>query len=766
MANMAAQKSAYLLEQATSPVSWYPWGEEAAAKARADDKLVFLSIGYSTCHWCHVMDRESFGNKEIEKILQERYVCIRVDREERPDVDRLYMTFVQAAHGNGGWPLNVWLTPDLKPIYGCSYLPPDEKAAAQGRPSLQALLKRMDKKWASEKATLQASADSIVLALESEGAAHASSETHAAMPNGNAAAPSHGHKETPAQLPTTDPWATDCFAALLKQYDSANGGFGRSPKFPQPSTLGFLLAYNTYLIRGKKNTSSAELARDMALKTLRHMAYGGIRDHIRGGFHRYSRDETWHVPHFEKTLCDQAQLAMIYATAYQISDDQFYADVCNDILDYASYRLSHKLGGFYSGEDADSLPTPDATEKKEGAFYAWTTDELQKVLSRPIASAPGVTHADVYMHHYNAKIGGNVDPYEEDHCELDGKNVLHAKHSMEEAAKAYGCVQQEVRDVLGRSRQILVDALEAGDLLNKPRPQVDYKLITGWNGLMVSAYARCAQVLNKGQYAEIAIATAQFIKDKLYDEQSNSLMRNCYGDGYTVVQLEKPIQGFAEDYAFVIRGLLDLYEAVFDDQWLAFAEKLQQRQDELFWDAEHGAYFNTQANDPTIVARIKEEQDGAEPSASSVAAGNLLRLAAITGDQAYQQRAVTTLAFFERHLKEVPMALPELVTARMMYSHGLRQIVVRGDKDARETKILKRTVQELHIPDKVLVWSDKSQKWLSERVPFYATLEAADDRPAVFICSKFHSTGQYTDSDELETVLRGQAVQSRSCAIL
>ncbi|XP_048467091.1 spermatogenesis-associated protein 20 [Rhincodon typus] len=590
------EKSPYLLQHANNPVDWYPWGEEAFAKAKKEDKPIFLSVGYSTCHWCHVMERESFENEEIGKIMNENFVCIKVDREERPDVDKVYMTFVQATSGGGGWPMSVWLTPDLKPFVGGTYFPPEDGFHRLG---FKTVLKNLAGQWKRNRKDLTERSDKILTALQKGVEVSANKE---AVP------------------PPCARVMERCFEQLAHSYEDEYGGFCESPKFPSPVNFNFLFRFWAL----NKSEEKGAQALQMALHTLKMMALGGIHDHIGQGFHRYSTDRRWHVPHFEKMLYDQGQLAVSYIEAYQISGDTFFADVARDILLYVSRDLSDQSGGFYSAEDADSYPTTESIDKKEGAFCVWTEKEIRQLLRDPIPDATeNITMADVFSYHYDVKERGNVNPAQDSSQEYQG-------HSS---------------------------------------PAVHNK-----EGLMISGFARVGAVLGEKGYIQRALRAAGFLREHMFDSSSGRLLRSCYrGDERVVEQTATPIHGFLDDYAFIIRGLIDLYEASFDEQWLEWAVKLQQIQDTLFWDAKGFAYFSDDAQDPSVLIRLKENQDGAEPSGNAVAASNLVRLANFANRPDWSDRSRQLVAAFTKLLDSMPIALPEMVTALMVQHYPLKQ---------------------------------------------------------------------------------------------
>nr|XP_023021222.1 spermatogenesis-associated protein 20 [Leptinotarsa decemlineata] len=493
---LALEKSPYLLQHATNPVDWFPWGQEAFDKAKAENKLIFLSVGYSTCHWCHVMEKESFENDSVAEIMNKYFVNIKVDREERPDVDKLYMSFIQASVGGGGWPMSVFLTPDLEPLAGGTYFPPEDK---YGRPGFKTFLKKIADQWRDKKAILSKSGKHTVEVLKKVS--------------------SQDQKQCQTvDLPGEEAWKK-CFLQLHRHYESDFGGFNSAPKFPQPSNFNFL--FHMYS-RDKKSEQGA-MCLEMCLHTLKKMAYGGIHDHVNKGFARYSVDDRWHVPHFEKMLYDQAQLAVSYCDAYVLTKDEFYADIVRDILTYVARDLSHELGGFYGAEDADSYPYEGAPHKQEGAFCVWEYDEIFNLLDE---KTQGISHAEVVEYHYNVKKNGNVKPSQDPHGELLNKNVLVCFGSLESTANKFNTTVDIVKKILGESHRILYDERQ-----KRPKPHVDTKIVTSWNGLMISGYAKAGFVLKDQTYTDRALKAAEFIKKFLYNEEEKSLLRCCYNGG-------------------------------------------------------------------------------------------------------------------------------------------------------------------------------------------------------------------------------------------
>jgi uncharacterized protein YyaL (SSP411 family) len=715
---LANEKSPYLLQHAHNPVDWYAWGAEAFAKARRENKPIFLSIGYSTCHWCHVMEREEFEKEDVAAIMNRDFVNIKVDREERPDVDRVYMTFVQATTGGGGWPMSVWLTPDLKPFVGGTYFPPDDR---YGQPGFTKVLGRIADAWKKDHEKIAQSSDQIIATL--------SNADHAASPSSERL----GTKVLEAG-----------YQEIARGYDAREGGFGSAPKFPRPVTLNFLFRFyargvaQVSNLRNQQNATSkvapqAERALEMNLFTLRKMAAGGIHDHLGGGFHRYSVDAYWHVPHFEKMLYDQAQLAVAYLDAFQITHDAFFESVARDTLDYVRREMTDKAGGFYSAEDADSLFEQGKPEHGEGAFYVWTKKEIDHSVGKD---------AKIFDYHYGVQAEGNTPPGSDPQGEFRGRNILIERHSTAETAKHFGEGEEAVRDSLHKSRATLFALRE-----KRPRPHLDDKIITAWNGLMISAFARGAQVLGDAGYLETATRAADFIQTQLWDESKKTLTRS-YREG-------RSADGFADDYAFFIQGLLDLYEASFDAKWLKFALQLQQTQDRLFSDEKSGGYFSGTGKDPSILLRMKEDYDNAEPAPSSVAARNLLRLAQIRDAKELQTRAGKTISAFGTQLSRIPSAMPLMLVALDFSLSKPKQVVIAGKRDADDTRALLTEVHKHFLPNTILLLADgaESQKFLDEKLEAVRAMSPIDGKAAAYVCENFSCQAPVTESKQLAELL-------------
>ncbi len=675
------EKSPYLLQHAYNPVDWRPWGPEAFEAARRENKPIFLSIGYSTCHWCHVMERESFSNPEIAAVMNRHFICVKVDREERPDVDQVHMAFVQATTGGGGWPMSVFLTPDLKPFFGGTYFPP---TAVSGRPGFKEILEILAREWETNHDKIVDSATEIADKLKQ---------------SAERAGSSSGQPERSI--------LESGFARYEKSFDATNGGFGGAPKFPQPVALNFLLRHHA-------RTGNPQ-ALEMALLTLRRMSEGGIHDHLGGGFHRYSTDARWFLPHFEKMLYDQAQLAVSYLEAYQLTREPLFEQTARDILDYVLSRMTDPAGGFYSAEDADSALVDEPGEKAEGAFYVWTAEEVSRVLGDD----------ELFAARFGVRADGNV---EVDHFgEFKGKNILFAAVSPEELSGKFGLSAAEVVSRLESARGRLLQARE-----KRPRPLRDDKVLTAWNGLMISAFSKAAQTLGDDRYRKAAENAARFLQTNLYNHATKRLQRRWR-------QGEAAVDGFADDYFFLVQGLLDLYETTLQDRWLLWAMDLSESADRLFLDRERGGWFTTAGTDPHLLLRLKDDYDGAEPAPSSVATLNLLRLSQLAPEGPWKEEAGKSLQAFAARLEQVPTAMPQMLAALDFHLEKPLQILIAGDADSPDTKAIAREIHRRFIPAKAIFLADggPAQKRLSPGLEILSSLKKIDGKATAYICRDY-----------------------------
>jgi len=694
------EKSPYLLQHSHNPVDWYAWGEEAFAKARAENKPIFLSIGYSTCHWCHVMERESFESERIAGLLNRDFVSIKVDREERPDLDRIYMAFVQATTGGGGWPMSVWLTPELQPFYGGTYFPPENR---YGHPGFASVLTQIAEAWRKDRERIMESAREAVAQL----AEHAAFEP--------------GRPE-----PVDQKLLDHGFHLFRRTFDPQLGGFGGAPKFPRPSVFNFLLRY-------WDRTRNRE-ALDMVLLTLREMAKGGMNDQLGGGFHRYSVDERWFVPHFEKMLYDQAQLVVSYLEAFQITREEQYADAARRTLDYVLRDMTGPEGAFYSAEDADSVIDPqEPAVKGEGAFYIWTTEEIRDLLEEPLAAW--------FAYRYGVAEGGNVahDP----HQEFTGRNILYQAATVEETAEQFGRPVEEVQAGLESAARMLLEARA-----KRVRPHLDDKVLTAWNGLMISAFALGGAVLNEPRYASAALRAAEFLADRMFDPESGVLLRR-YRQG------DAAIPGFLDDYALFAQALLDLYERQFDRRHLELALRLTEEQRKRFEDREKGGFFSSAEGDASLVMRVKDDYDGAEPAGNSVAAMNLLRLGELANRTDLREAAHRTVAAFTPRLEAAPVALPQMLcVCERMLADG-RQIVIAGESGASGTQALLAAVHARFLPNAavMLVDSPKARDFFAARSPAIGAMVPVNGHTAAYVCRDYTCQLPVSTPAELEKLL-------------
>ncbi|KAF8468349.1 hypothetical protein BDZ91DRAFT_812087 [Kalaharituber pfeilii] len=677
---------------ANNPVHWQLWNPETLALAKQHDRMIFVSIGYAACHWCHVMERESFENEEVAKILNGNFIPIKVDREERPDVDRIYMNFVQATTGSGGWPLNVFLTPDLEPIFGGTYWP-GPNAVASPHIGFLEVLEKIVKIWKEQKERCLNSAKETIAQLKDfadEGL------------KGTAGEPSDG-----LEIDLLE----DAYQYFLKRFDSSFGGFGLAPKFPTPVNLAFLLRLGTFpaTVEDVVGDMECEHAKFMAMATLKNMAKGGIHDHIGHGFARYSVTADWSLPHFEKMLYDQAQLLGVYLDAWLVTNETEMLDVVYDIADYMCVdALKHPGGGFYSSEDADSLYRRTDTEKREGAFYVWTRKEFDHILGEQDAVIPAK--------YWNVQIHGNVDPEHDPHDDFINQNVLAVWTTPAQLATQYGMSEEAVNQLIKNARKKLLEHRAR----ERPRPGLDDKIIVSWNGLAIGSLARAGAVLvsvdsqRSKRMIENAEEAAEFIKKSLYDEKTGELKR-VYRDGPG----ETP--GFADDYAYLISGLLSLYEATSKVKYLQWASLLQDKQIELFWDKDAGGFFSTSNAATDLILRLKDGLDSQEPSTNGVSATNLHRLSTILGDFSLQIYANKTCEAFSPEILQHPFLFCSMLPAIVASNLGMRSVVLAGDTEDLELKRHKAKLRRKLLTNTTVVELDPKKKgeeeikWLMER---------------------------------------------------
>jgi uncharacterized protein YyaL (SSP411 family) len=663
------EKSPYLLQHAHNPVDWYPWGEEAFARARERDSPNFHSIGYATCHWCHVMERESFEDERVAALLNEDFVAIKVDREERPDVDRVYMAAMQALGLGGGWPLNVFLTPALEPFSGGTYFPPDARG---GRPGMVQLLPHVAHAWREKRAEIVEQGAALVEALAAADAA---------------TAPADG-------APAAGALADAAFAWYGRAWDRDEGGFGRAPKFPTPSNLLFLLRH------GERRPEARATAHAIVRSQLDAMAARGLRDHLGGGFHRYSVDRHWAVPHFEKMLYDQAQLALAYVEAFRIERRAEDAAVARDVFAYVARDLTGAHGAFLSAEDADS-------EGEEGRFYVWTPAELERVL--------GADDAALAARRWGVTATGNFE---------HGATVLWIAATVDELAGELGLDAAEVSRRLESIRARLFDARSA-----RPRPLLDDKVLAAWNGMMIEAFAHGAIVLDDSSLARTAERAGAFVWGALFDARTRALARR-WRDGQSAGA------GQLDDYAFLARGFVDLHEATGDPVWLERAVRLVEGMVERFWDDEEGGFFESPAGDASIRVRMKGAYDGAELAGNSIALWLLASLGTLCDRPDWRARAARTGDAFRARIAEHPAAMPALLVALPLVDRGPRQVVVAGTRGAIDTEALLAVYRRSAGPDDrlLVVGEGEDRERVTSFSPWAAEHRPIDGRAAAYVC--------------------------------
>ncbi len=647
-------------------MDWYPWGDEAFERARREEKPIFLSIGYSTCHWCHVMERESFENPEVAELLNAHFVPVKVDREERPDVDRVHMTAMQAMGQGGGWPLNVFLTPSLRPFYGGTYFPPVTRG---GRMGMTELLPRVHAAWLDQREQIEASGERVLEML------------------GSLAEPPAG------DAPSADDLFASCAQWLERSHDEAEGGFGNAPKFPSTANLAFLLRW---WARDPEARADALL---MVRRQLDAMAAGGIHDHVGGGFHRYSTDREWLVPHFEKMLYDQALIADAYVEGFLATGDPAYADTARGVFAYVARDLTSPEGAFWSAEDADS-------EGVEGRFYVWTPAQLSAVL--------GDDDAALVVHAYGVTPQGNFE---------HGQSILHRVHDDAGSAKRFGLGATDVARRLATARERLLAARSA-----RVRPHLDDKVLASWNGLMIAALAHGARAFGEPALAAAATRAADFVWNALWDPATRTLQRRWrQGDVAGPGQLD--------DHAYLARGFVALFEATHDPRWLERAVALADAMIERYADESTGAFFESPAGDASVAVRMMDGFDGAELAGNSVALDVLLRLAALLDRPAWRERADRALLYWRRRLAGAAWAMPMMLAALDRASAPSRQVVVAGAPDAPDTRGLLAVVDRgFHPNDDFAFVSDATRTALASLAPFTATLRPIDGRAAAYVC--------------------------------
>ena len=671
---LAKESSPYLLQHKNNPVDWYPWGDEAFQKALELNRPIFLSIGYSTCHWCHVMEEESFEDEQVAQLLNDNFISIKVDREERPEIDHLYMTVCQAMTGKGGWPLTIIMTPDKYPFFAGTYFP---KKGRMGRPGMIELLPAISDAWVNKKDELIQSANQIKKYLIDS-----------------------NNKELGDQLNQTILTTTN--SQFINRYDKTHGGFGTKPKFPSPHNLIYLLRYH--------NMSGDKTSLLMVEKTLQEMRLGGIFDHVGFGFHRYSTDTEWILPHFEKMLYDQAMLTLAYTEAYQITNNQLYKDTAEEILYYVQRNMTDKRGGFYSAEDADS-------EGEEGLFYLWTIDEIKNILSN--------VESELLINTYGLNKEGNYD--DEATGNRTEKNILYLKEPINNI------------ELKNRLNQIIEKLYQARE--KRIHPLKDDKILTDWNGLMIAAYAKAGDVFNSDDYIQQAEKSAQFILKNLTDNNGRLLKRYRNGNA--------GVDAHLDDYAFFIWGLLELYEATFNVTYLAEAIQLSNIMVDEFWDVTNGGFFLGGESSEKLIVRAKTGYDGAMPSGNSVAAMNCSKLNRITGETKWAEISDKIFITFSNEIQKTPSGYASMVNAFLFNTDNPKEIVIVGSGKDSDTISAIEKIKSEYVPNKVIIFKDTDDELnkLSPLAKWTVTQETIDEKTTYYICQDFACKIPTTDLD-------------------
>jgi len=671
---LAKESSPYLLQHKNNPVDWYPWGDEAFQKALELNRPIFLSIGYSTCHWCHVMEEESFEDEQVAQLLNDNFISIKVDREERPEIDHLYMTVCQVMTGKGGWPLTIIMTPDKYPFFAGTYFP---KKGRMGRPGMIELLPAISDAWVNKKDELIQSANQIKKYLIDS-----------------------NNKELGDQLNQTILTTTN--SQFINRYDKTHGGFGTKPKFPSPHNLIYLLRYH--------NMSGDKTSLLMVEKTLQEMRLGGIFDHVGFGFHRYSTDTEWILPHFEKMLYDQAMLTLAYTEAYQITNNQLYKDTAEEILYYVQRNMTDKRGGFYSAEDADS-------EGEEGLFYLWTIDEIKNILSN--------VESELLINTYGLNKEGNYD--DEATGNKTEKNILYLKEPINNI------------ELKNRLNQIIKKLYQARK--KRIHPLKDDKILTDWNGLMIAAYAKAGDVFNSDDYIQQAEKSAQFILKNLTDNNGRLLKRYRNGNA--------GVDAHLDDYAFFIWGLLELYEATFNVTYLAEAIQLSNIMVDEFWDVTNGGFFLGGESSEKLIVRAKTGYDGAMPSGNSVAAMNCSKLNRITGETKWAEISDKIFITFSNEIQKTPSGYASMVNAFLFNTDNPKEIVIVGSGKDSDTISAIEKIKSEYVPNKVIIFKDTDDELnkLSPLAKWTVTQETIDEKTTYYICQDFACKIPTTDLD-------------------
>ncbi len=691
------ETSPYLLQHAHNPVDWYPWGEEALQRAHSEDKPIFLSVGYSACHWCHVMERESFENPEIAALMNKYFVSIKVDREERPDIDGIYMQAVQALTQQGGWPMTVFMTPDGRPFFGGTYFPPrDRQYGRQTMPGFERILLAIADLYENRRSEVETQADQLADYLRQNNS----------VPLRTLQKPDLA--DSPMKL------LAKAGHELMQDFDPVHGGFGTAPKFPNTMSLEFLLRLHLHREHGEIAETTQPSERDVIETSLNSMAHGGIYDQLGGGFHRYSVDAQWLAPHFEKMLYDNALLSRLYLHTYLVTGEPFYKEIATATLDYVAREMTSPEGGFYSTQDADS-------EGIEGKFFLWTPAQVNELLSPQDAS--------LFMLYYDVTEQGN----------FEGKNILHISKKAEIVAQSAGITPDELETSLSHSREILFAARE-----KRIKPARDEKILTAWNGLMLCSFAEAARYLAHPGYRQIARQNADFLLHELY--RDGRLLRT-YKNG------QAHLNGYLEDYTLLAAGLLTLYEADFDPRWFNEARRLMDEALLLFEDTGNGGFFDTGNDHERLLSRPKDIRDNATPAGNSVATEVLLHLAAFTGDERYRHHADDYLRSLTEVMIERPQSYGYLLSSLDFIFSSVREIAVAGDPQLPATQTLLTVTNSHYLPNSVLACASPDIEAAQQSIPLLADRPLKDGQPCVYVCQNFTCQAPVTTPEALLAAL-------------
>ncbi len=674
------EKSPYLLQHAHNPVNWYPWGPKAFDKAKSESKPIFLSIGYSTCHWCHVMEEESFENEDIASLLNESFVSIKVDREERPDIDQIYMSFVIATTGSGGWPMSVFLTPDRNPFYGGTYFPPDDR---YGQLGFKSVLTKLAESWKEKREEIESSGTGFVEYFN------------------------HRNTSTDTELPDAS-FLTNAYRLMIDNHDRTDGGFGGAPKFPSPHNLMFLMHYY--------QSAGEDEALAMVTLTLDKMAYGGIYDRLGGGFHRYSVDKEWFVPHFEKMLYDQAMLLKAYSEAYSITQKPLYAHVIRQTIDYLLRDLLAPEGAFYSAEDADSFDRIDPKIKREGAFYVWPWNDLTQALN--------IEELNLAAYMWGLDPGGNVQ--EDPHHEFTNQNILHQVKTELEAVTKFNKSEEKISATIKQIHEKLFAAQQS-----RPRPHLDDKILTDWNGLMISALAKSAKALDEPKYTQATENVAQFLLNTM--KQSDGSLYHRFRKG------EAGIAGQLDDYVFLAEGLMDLYSVTAKMNYLKEAQGLMDIAIRDFWDEETKSFFMTSKDElGYLIVRPKNFHDGATPSGNSTSITVLLKLSKMTQNSLYAEIAAKLLSTFKPSLSSGPLSHSQALIGLNFWVGPTSEVMIKGDPQLKETQAMAKVVEATYLPNSIVLFNfPKEEDQLATFAPWTQKQTLIDSKPTAYVCKDY-----------------------------